>query len=195
MSRFSSKQIVAMVCAVSGAVVLAPVGVMAATGQIVNVVDPSNAGRAARVAPVGALQVETRPGIVTNAANVVATDINTLAPRRLMEVTSPSRIALSELTVAVRKNGTPAAADTVVELHSYVRDSGTAACGGSGWSDTLLRRVTLQTSQTLQLDFDGPPLVIPAAPVGKRQCLAAKLYQWVDATKVEIGATVYSYTN
>ena len=194
MSRFSSKQVVAMVASVCAAVVLAPVGVMAATGQLVNIVDPSNAGRAARVAPVGALMVETRPGVVSNSANVSHVDIASLTPRRLLEVTSPNRLGLSELTVTVRKFGSPVNADTIVDLISYLHVSGSNPCGLAGWTGTHLRRFTLQTGDTLQLDFDGPPLVVAPAPVGKRQCLAAKLYQWVGDTRVDIGATVYSYT-
>lgn len=43
--KFQAKHVVTMVCAVSAAAVLAPVGVMAATGTLVNVTDPFNASR------------------------------------------------------------------------------------------------------------------------------------------------------
>lgn len=47
--RLSGGQIVAIVVSVCAAVVLAPVGVMAATGQFVNIVDPYDSSRRARI--------------------------------------------------------------------------------------------------------------------------------------------------
>ena len=192
--RFTSKQVVTMVVAVSAAVVLAPVGVMAATGQLVNIVDPVLADRKVRVGSVGALQVETRPGVTSSAVNVSHVDIQNLTPRKLAEVTAPTRIALSEFTVGVHNFGNPVAEPTVVELNQYVHVSGTSACGLTGWHGTVLRRVTLKNDETLHLKFDGPPLIVPTPPSGARYCLAAKLYQWVGETKVDVGATVFTYS-
>jgi hypothetical protein len=57
--RFSSGQIVTMVVAVCAAVALAPVGVMAATGSFINIVDPINGGSKARVNGSGGLHTTT----------------------------------------------------------------------------------------------------------------------------------------
>ena len=190
---FSSKQIVTMVVAVCAAAVLAPVGVMAATGSLVNVVDPVLADRKVRVGSAGSLQVETRPGVTSGALNVSHVDVQNLTPRKLAETTAPTRLALAELTVGVHNIGNPVNEPTVVEINQYVHVSGTSACGLTGWTGTVLRRVTLKNDETLHLKFDGPPLIVPTPAAGKRYCLAAKLYQWVGETKVDIGATVFSY--
>lgn len=190
---FSSKQVVTMVVALSAAVVLAPVGVMAAAGQLVTIADPV-LDRKVRVGSAGSLQVETRPGVTSGALNVNHVDIQSLAPRKLAEVTAPARITLSELTVGVHNVGNPVVEPTVLEINQYVRNTGTTACGLSGWAPTVLRRVTLKTDETLHLKFDGPPLIVPVPAAGKRYCLAAKLYQWVGETKVDVGATVFTYS-
>lgn len=191
--RFTSKQIVTMVVSVCAAAVLAPVGVHAATGQLVNLVDPVLSARKVRVGSVGALQVESRPGVPGGATNVSHVDIATLTPQALLEVNGPTRIALSELTVTVRKFGSPVVAATIVDLIAYAHVTGTNPCGQSGWTGTHLRRVQLNTGESQQWDFDGPPLVVPRAANGQRQCLAAKLYQWVGDTRVDVGATVFHY--
>ncbi|HEV2891558.1 MAG TPA: hypothetical protein VGX28_14390 [Frankiaceae bacterium] len=53
--RLSGGQIVTIVVAICAAVVLAPVGVMAATGQLVNIADPVTGGNQARVNSAGSL--------------------------------------------------------------------------------------------------------------------------------------------
>ena len=81
----------------------------------------------------------------------------------------------------------------MVELNQYVKVSGSNTCGLTGWNGTVLRRITLKNDETLHLKFDGPPLMVPVPASGTRYCLAAKLYQWVGETKVDIGATVFTY--
>ena len=191
---FSPRHVVALVACIAAMSILAPVGVMAATGQLVNIVDPSKADRKVRVGSAGTLRVETRPGVPKDARNVVHLDIQNLSPRELLSVTGPTRIALSELTLGVHNVGSPVVEPTVMDLTAYVRDSGTNPCGGSGWTKTVLRRITVSTDTTEQISFDGPPLMVPAAPDGKRQCLAVSLDQWVGQTKVDVGATVFPYT-
>jgi hypothetical protein len=191
--KLQPKHVVAIVVSLSAAAVLTPLSVAAATGSFVNIVDPIIGSRKARIGSNGALQVETRPGATPTAVNVSYVDIQNLSPRSLLEVTHPNRAALSDLTISVRDFGNPVVAATVVDLIFYVHVSGTNPCGGTGWSGTVLRRLTLNTDETIQVDFDGPPLMMPAPPSGKRGCLAAKLYQWVGDTRVDIGATVFSY--
>lgn len=188
---FSSKQVVAISWAIAVAVVLAPVGVIAAGSQLVKITDGADSSRKARVSSVGALKVESRPGVLTHALNVSHVDVQSLSPRKLLQVTGPTRMAVSEVTVGVHNTGNPVNEPTVAELNYYVRVSGTSTCGGTGWSGTVLRRFTLKNDETLQMKFDGPPLMVPQPASGKVACVAMKLYQWVGETKVDFGATVY----
>ncbi len=161
---------------------LAPVGVMAAAARLVDIADPI-LDRKVRVGNVGSLRVE-RPGVTSGAINVSHVDIQSLSPRNLAEVTAPTRITLSELTVGVHTMGNPVIGPTVLEISQYVRDTRT----------TVPRRVTLKTDETLHLKLDGPPLIVPVPAAGKKYCLAAKLYQWAGETKVDVGATVFTYS-
>jgi hypothetical protein len=76
--RLSGQQITAIVVALCVAVVAAPVGVMAATGSLVNISDPVTASHKARVDKTGALKVggtvtANVPGTVKVAGGVTAT--------------------------------------------------------------------------------------------------------------------------
>lgn len=188
---FSSKQVVAIAWAIAVAVVLAPVGVIAARSQLVKITDSANTSRKARVSSVGALRVESRPGVIAQAQNISHVDVQSLSPRKLLQVTGPTRMAVSEVTVGVHNTGNPVNEPTVAELNYYVRVSGTNTCGQTGWTGTVLRRFTLKTDETFQMKFDGPPLMVPRPSSGKVACVAMKLYQWVGDTKVDFGATVY----
>lgn len=53
--RFTNRQVVTMVAAICAAVVLAPVGALAATGSLVNVTDPVHSAYKARVSAAGRL--------------------------------------------------------------------------------------------------------------------------------------------
>lgn len=191
--KFSSKQVVVMVCAMSAAVVLAPVGVMAATGTLVNLTDPVVNSRKARVTSAGALQVETRPGVVANAVNAAHFDIAGTQPFKVIQATGPVRMAVDDVMVTVRKFGSPVTAPTIVNLVYYLRVSGTNPCGGTGWTPTVLRRFSLETGQTAHHSFTGPPLIVPRTPDGKVGCVAIKLYQWVGDTRVDAFATAHLY--
>ena len=191
--KFTSKQVVAMVCAMSAAVVLAPVGVMAATGSLVNITDPLVSSRKARVTSAGALQVETRPGVVTNAVNAAFTDIAGTQPYKVIQATGPVRMAVDDVMVTVRKFGSPVVAPTIMNIVYYVRNSGTNPCGGTGWAPTVLRRFSLETGDTVHYNFTGPPLLAPKTPEGKLACVVLKLYQWVGDTRVDAFATAHLY--
>ena len=62
--RFSSRQITTMVVAICCAVVLLPIGAVAATGSLVNITDPVYTARKARVDTAGRLNVSDQ-GVVT----------------------------------------------------------------------------------------------------------------------------------
>jgi hypothetical protein len=54
---FTGRQITTIAVAVAAAIILAPVGVMAASGSLVNIADPGHPSRKAHVTAAGALQV------------------------------------------------------------------------------------------------------------------------------------------
>ncbi|HEV2889224.1 MAG TPA: hypothetical protein VGX28_02520 [Frankiaceae bacterium] len=192
MSRFSSNQIVTMVCAVAAAVVLAPVGVMAATGQLVNIVDPSNAGRAARVGSGGTLHVETRPGAVQNS---FTRQINTteLGNSPVYEVTAPQRIALTQLTVS---NGESDYPETEVRVNAYVQTTGTAACGTTttGYTQVELARFVLPPKDTRQILWNGPPLVVPSGASGKKSCVVLYLQEHGSPSETFYNVSGYTFS-
>jgi hypothetical protein len=63
--RFTGRQITTMVVAAMLAVVAAPVGAMAATGQLINIADPGNATQVAHVDAGGHLEVGDGSGALT----------------------------------------------------------------------------------------------------------------------------------
>lgn len=72
MNRFSGTQITTMVVAVCVAMIALPVGVMAATGSFVNIVDPVNSAAKARVNGVGGLWTTDVDPISKSQGRVVA---------------------------------------------------------------------------------------------------------------------------
>lgn len=194
MSGFSSKQVVAMVVAVCAAVVVAPVGVMAATGQLVNIADPGNAGRVARVGAAGTLQVEVRPGVVQNSFSTMHERVTDVLGHTLYEATAPARVALTEATFALR--GENSASVNHVRIYSRVRTSGTASCeNGTGWTTPkTLRTVVLRGGNTVQLVFPGPPLISQMPAAGQRVCLAFQQTKWAGTTELDVAVTGYTFS-
>lgn len=68
--RWSPRQITTMVVAICCAVVLAPLGAIAATGNLVNITDPVHAARKARVDANGRLTVSDRGPVTANLLTV-----------------------------------------------------------------------------------------------------------------------------
>lgn len=188
--RFSSKQVVTMVACVCATIVLAPVGVMAAAGQIVNIADPI-LDRKVRVGSGGTLQVESRAGALSGAFNKTFT-VTSLGVFKIAEVTGPSRIALTEVTLS----GRDVDFDAEVYLQTWTQTTGTAACStqSTGWVKEELRRFSFPMYETTQVTFDGPPLVIPAAPAGKKQCVAFVVHARGTESRIFLGATGYTYS-
>lgn len=187
---FSSKQIVTMVVALSAAVVLAPVGVMAAAGQIVNIADPV-LDRKVRVGSGGTLQVESRAGALSGAFNKTFT-VTAFGSYKIAEVTGPTRIAITEVTMSGYGSTFP----PEIYLQVWTQATGTAACSTqvTGWSRTELRRFAFAMYETTQVTFDGPPLVIPPAPAGKKQCVTFNIQAMGNEATFHLGATGYTYS-
>jgi len=189
--KVSSKQVVTMVACVCAAVVLAPVGVMAATGQLVNIVDPVLADRKVRVGSGGTLQVESRAGSTSAAFNKSFT-VTALGVYKIAEVTGPSRIAITEVTLS----GRDVDFDAEVYIQSWVQDTGTAACStqSAGWVKTELRRFSFPMYETNQLLFNGPPLMSPPIPAGKKGCVGFVVHARGTESRIFLGATGYTYS-
>lgn len=193
MSRFSSNQIVTMVVAVAAAVVLAPVGVMAATGQLVNIVDPGNASRQVRVGSDGTLFVESRPGVVPHSFSTMHETITDVITHPVYEIAAPTRIAITEATFTLHGDNT--ASTNHVRIYSRVRTSGTANCQtGTGWtSPKTLRSVVVRAGSTVQLVFNGPPLISQTPAAGQKVCIGFQQTKWTGSTDLDVGVTGYTF--
>ena len=182
--------VLALVWAV--AVVAAPVGVIAATGQLVNVVDPVDQTRRARVGTSGTLFVESRPGVPRGAFNVLTEDITNVVGHTVQEASAGARIAITQVTFTLR--GDDSTATNHVRLLSQTRESGSAACGGSGWSlPSTLTTVVLRAGETVQLEYPGPTLTAKSKP-GQRTCLRLQQTRWTGGTELDVQVTGYTYT-
>ena len=140
----------------------------------------------------GQLNTTTRPPLedVFN-SNVV--DVQNLTPRQVLELPANRSAAITHVSVAVHNFGNPVTEPTIVEVNRYVRESGTSACGLSGWTATVLRRFVAQTDTTVALDLAAAPLIIEPDPGGAPVCVAMKLFQWVGETKVVFAADGYLF--
>ena len=190
--QFLPKHVVTMVVAVSAAAVFAPVGVMAATGQLVNITDPTTPSRQAKVGSTGALYVESRAGAVNGSFNTMTEKITDVIGHTIYETTSPNRMALTEATFTLRGDNT--ALVNHVRIFWQTRTSGTAACGGSGWTmPKTMKTVAVHAGETVQLRFDGPPLVMPAAPSGQAVCIRFQQTKWSGGTELDVSTIGYVY--
>jgi hypothetical protein len=63
--RFTGRQVTTIIVAAATAVVAAPVGAIAATGQLINIADPSNSAQVAHVDASGRLEVGDGSGALT----------------------------------------------------------------------------------------------------------------------------------
>ncbi|HVF05390.1 MAG TPA: hypothetical protein VNA20_11170 [Frankiaceae bacterium] len=201
--KLTPKQLVTMVLAVSVAAVLTPVGVMAATGTLVNVTDPLNSARKARVTHGGALQVEQRAGLPVGAASrhFVA---NNLTFHKLAEATYPERIGVTEVTLGSHGPVGSTYGHNYVDLVAYVQTSGSSPCGPvsafvsppPGYERKVLRRFVVRNlQQSIQATWNGPALVVPApAAAGRKVCVQLEVQLISTETTLWLGGTAYKYT-
>jgi hypothetical protein len=165
--------------------VAGPMTVLAATGQLVNIVDPSNAGRQARVTAIGAVQVQARLGIPSGALNFQGTRENS-GWVSLGSVLAPNGIAMTELT----SYGTGASGIAIVSIQHAAVDDG-ASCTTPPSSPSLVRRMVVKVGTTEQLVFPSP-IFIAAAPAGKRRCIFAQVTS-VNGTTHYVAVSGYQY--
>lgn len=192
---FQPKHVVTMVVALCAAAVLAPVGVMAATGTLVNIADPIEGSRRARVGTSNTLFTETRPGVPTGALNARIADVTDVVLHKLHESTAPKRIAVTEWAVTVRGDDV-AGPNTHVDLIAFTEHGtpGAYACGHpSGWTKKVLRTIALSPGESEQQVFTGPPLLLPTPAAGKRTCLGFQQTRWLGGTKLDVMVSAYTY--
>jgi hypothetical protein len=195
MSRFSGKQITVMVVAVAAAAALIPLSVSAATGTVVNIIDPVIGSRQARVSSAGTLQVESRAGSPHNHLSVTGSRLS-LGWVNLATTTSPTRMAITQLTFSGRGPVSDTAQEVLIE--AMVRTTGTAGCTGpgtTGYTRHTLARVLVKNQQSsLQLTYDGPPLVVPAGASGQPTCFGFTVVTTPSGSAMDVHAIGYRFT-
>lgn len=201
--QFTPKHIVTMVVAVSVAAVLTPVGVLAATGTLVNITDPVNSSRTARVTHGGALHVEQRAGLPAGAASRQFST-NGLNFYKLAEATYPERIGVTEVTMASHGPVGSTYGHNFVDLVAYVQTSGSSPCGPvsayvsapPGYERKVLRRFLVRNlQQSIQATWNGPALIVPAATgAGRKVCVQLEVQTITTDTTLWFGGTAYKYT-
>lgn len=192
--QLAPKHVVTMVACVCAAVVLAPVGVMAATGTLVNLTDPLDSSRKARVSGISGLYVDTRPRATAGSFNLLTTDVNYVTPQALRATPSPNGIAVTSVVVTVK--GDNSASVNHVRLYSRVRTSGNGPCSaGTGWTTPkYLVSIAVHAGSTEQVTYDGPPLVIPPAAAGQAVCLGFQQTQHTGSTWTDVAVTGFTFT-
>jgi hypothetical protein len=193
--KFAPRHVVAMVVAVCAAVVLAPVGVLAATGQLVNITDPVSGSRQARVSADGRLWVDARAGASSNQFSFASDPLAGNVFVKLFENTGPRRIALTEVSFASGKLDTTNGYAFRATLWGLARMSGTAACAlnAPGWTMRRLRTVEVPINDSFALNFDGSPLLVPAAPSGQKTCLGVYIDRTITSSALFVGGSGYTY--
>lgn len=179
-SSFKPRHIVAIVGFLAAAAILTPVSVLAATGQLVNLTDPTNAARAAKVNAAGALYVAGRGGAgsVNGATNMRNAGIAPNQPRVLVSTSTAPGVALSELLVS--PYGT-AGSTARIYLKRYHRVAGTGTCSDlqsgtdGGFSNTTVREFFVPVNETTQLTWGSPALNVqnPTTSGAQPVCFAA----------------------
>lgn len=135
--------------------------------------------------------LSTRAGGTTNAFNFKQF-ANSTGFWPVQQAAAPGKIAITEMTFATL-GGT---GTWDIALVSYVRTSGSAACGGIGWVKTSLRDITIPTSQPMQqIEFNGPPLVLPAPAAGQVVCFGLEVWNLPSSSVIRMGGTGYVFSS
>jgi hypothetical protein len=190
--RFTSSQmvkIIAMICAT--VLLMSYVIARAATGTLVNVTDPTNAARKAKVNHGNTLTVESRAGSIANSFNVVGSRLG-LGYINLTSTTAPNRIAVTEVTLTGQ--GPSGQQEALIE--AFVRTTGSSGCGGpgtGGYTRHTLRRVAFNNQGTIQVSFDGPPLVLPIGASGQPTCFGITVISIPSGSATYVGGTGYRF--
>ena len=161
--RLSGAQIVTIVVAVCCAAVLAPVGVMAATGQFVNITDPVSAGYKARVNPAGGLPVSNVDPATRSVANVDA-----------------GKLRVGDGSGAMSVDGTVSTRSLDTNAIVYKSPAGGLACGASGAG---LHVATLDLSRYSRVRFavrsgTGYQTIIHLRARAGNEAIVVPIFDW-----------------
>jgi hypothetical protein len=188
-NRLSGKQFVIVVVSLCVGAVAAPVSVAYATAQLFSIADATT-GAVAVVGAAGTLNVESRAGVPQRAFNM---NRQFFHPSTLIATSTPTtRMAITEITLSGNDSR---GSSLVLYAWAYTGTTlsscpATAPTTSKQWSGTQLRHWFVPVT-TVQLVFDGPPLLLPdsAAPM---TCLYASIGA---VSVVQFGATGYRYSS
>ena len=184
MQRFSSGQITVLVVAVCLAITLAPVGVMAATGQLVNITDPVNTASKARVDGSklrvgdgdGAMSVDGRVAAAMSVPGrpfAVSMGIAELSPD-LVVVKRKGKDRLA-LTSAVLSNY--GSFSTKVQFYAFVVDDPDWDCNQTETAtlgpDPVNFSVVVPANDTVNVTWPSPVVAFELSRAGSTSCLMA----------------------
>jgi len=169
------------------ALVALPLTAVAAVGQLVSISDPNNGARQALVTDVGALQVQSRPGIPANSFNKFGSR-NSVGWLGVHEQAAGRRIAVVE--VGINLSG-PAGTYRVDAAYKVVNTSDT--CGLTGAAGGTLRSFRFTSPTTVQADFSGAPALVGSVASGKKVCLGFIVVNLPAGSYVHAGMSGYSY--
>lgn len=190
---FQPRHVVTMVVAVCAAAVLAPVGVMAATGQLVNIADPFSSARTARVSSDGSLRVESRAAASGKSFSFQSVGLNSITFFPLREFGGSERTAITELTFAAGGIFSDETLSYTVHVWGLERTAGMQRCGlsSAGWTKTLLRTVVVRAQSSEVVTFAGTPLMLPTAAANQQSCIGVELKNSLTDGALYVGGTGY----
>jgi hypothetical protein len=158
----------------------------------VTLVDPTYASRQAKVSSSGRVLVDSRAGGLNDSFNVTGSRLG-LGYINLLSVTSPTRVAIAEVTLM----GQGPAGQQEALIEAYVRTSGTSPCtgpGAPGYTRFTLRRVAYNNEGTIQVQWNGPALFLPVGASGQRTCFWITVISIPSRSATYVGATGYRFT-
>lgn len=195
-SKLEPKHIVVIVVAICAAAVLAPVSVLAATGTLTNIVDKTDSTRVTKVLQSGELATGARASSFGSSS--VANGTTGTTKLTITSATSPARLAVTQLSVALR-NPTTTTGSVLVYVHYGVRASGSSTCAqyasgtATGFNTVPGRYLMVPLNETVSLNWNGPAWTPIKAATGHPTCLLAQMISPPASTTMYIGTTFYTY--
>ena len=168
------------------ALITVPMTALAAVGQLVNIADSTNAARIARVTDVGALQVQTRPGIPTNSFNKSGSR-SSVGWLNVHEQSAGRRLAIVELSLNFSGPAGTYRVDAGYKVVNTGESCGIASDGAN------FRSFRFTSATTVQFDFSGAPALVGSVATGKKICLGLYVASLPSGAQLYAGMSGYSY--
>ena len=190
MQPMATRERILLAITACAALLVIPMTALAATGQLINIIDPTNAARAAKVTQVGALQVETRPGIPSDLVYRVANRSGT-GWVSLYQVSTGRNYAMAEFSAAnMSTAGAKSAQLSWFTIPSSL--SCTSFSISSATATSTIRTVIVPNQSTVVVSFSGVPINVPPAPSGSKQCLGVVVGGPSTGT-IQLGTSGYTW--